>query len=137
MFTNPYYPNYYPAQVPSQNLPTPQQQTQQSNNVIWVQGEDAARAYMCAANSSVLLMDSDANRFYIKTADASGMPLPLRIFDFEERVQAPKTAQKDTIIPNAEFVTRAEFDALSARLDALMPKKTKKQEVNSDGESSL
>ena len=64
-----YYPNnsYYPQQRPYQ---------QHQNGLLWVQGEEAAKAYMVAAGNSVLLMDSEKHSFYIKSTDQSGMPMP-------------------------------------------------------------
>lgn len=86
-----YMPNYYPMgqQMPSampdqltqlRQAAYPQQQpAQQSSPIIWVQGEEGAKAYMVAAGNSVLLMDSENSTFYIKSTDASGMPQPLRV----------------------------------------------------------
>lgn len=125
------YPNFYPYQQPYFQPPMPDQlaqlrqgqyqqpmppQGQQNSPIIWVQGEAAARSYMVAAGNTVMLMDSDANTFYLKSADNSGVPQPLRVFDYTERTSAPKTASAD---PEVEYVTRPEFDALAARLDAL------------------
>ena len=87
----------------------------------WVQGETAAKAYLVAPNSSVLLMDSEKETFYIKSADASGMPLPLRIFDYKER-----TAQ--TQAPQEAFITREEFEKRLAELTTPKGKKVKDDE---------
>ena len=95
------------------------QQTQGTPSIIWVQGEEGAKAYMVAAGNSVLLMDSENSAFYIKSTDASGMPLPLRMFDYKERTTAAKTPPQTAQQPGVEFVTRAEFDALAARCAAL------------------
>jgi len=126
------YPNYYAGYQPQYYQPVmqpaaaqPQMQAQQaaatapSNNIIWTQGMDAARAYLVAAGNSVLLMDSEAERFYIKTTDGSGMPQPLRVFEYKEVTTAAKTPLSGASQPNGEFVTRKEFDALAARFDAL------------------
>ena len=51
-------------------------QPQSGNGLIWVQGEAGAKSYLVAANSTVMLMDSEADVFYLKSADASGMPMP-------------------------------------------------------------
>ena len=120
----------YPQQ-PAQNAPFAQN-AQSGSNVIWVLGEDAAMAYMCAPGSSVMLFDSEGSTFYIKTTDASGMPQPLRVFDFRERVQASKTAQSETVDAGREYVTRAEFDEFRAKLEASGTKKTKKESVNDE-----
>ena len=104
------------AQLRQAAYPQPQPPTQQSSPIIWVQGEEGAKAYMVASGNSVLLMDSENRVFYIKSTDASGMPQPLRIFDYTER---GKNAQQKTESENDKFVTREEFEALRARFDAL------------------
>lgn len=104
-------------QIP-QMQPMQQTQNQQSSNgIIWVQGEEGAKAYMVAPGNSVLLMDSENSAFYIKSSDNSGMPMPLRIFDYVERNAKQQT---QNIKPNVEYVTRQEFDALSARINDIM-----------------
>ncbi len=129
------YPNFYPYQQPYFQPPMPdqlaqlrqgqyQQQmsppAQQNNNgIIWVQGEEGAKGYLVAAGNSVMLMDSENSTFYIKSTDASGMPLPLRVFDYTERTTASKMLSLAPQAPGVEYVTRQEFDALAARLNAL------------------
>lgn len=126
-----YQPGYYGQAMPDQLAQLRQnayqqpimgqaaQQTQNTPSIIWVQGEEGAKAYMVAAGNSVLLMDSENSAFYIKSTDASGMPLPLRVFDYKERTTAAKTPPQTAQQPGVEFVTRAEFDALAARCAAL------------------
>lgn len=111
--------SYQPqAQVP---------QASQQSPILWVQGEEAAKAYMVAPGATVLLMDSEGQSFYLKSTDPQGMPLPLRIFDYVER-----TAQKPMEQPQistGEFVTRREFEALAARVGELLaPVKEDKDE---------
>ena len=126
-----YQPGYYGQAMPDQLAQLRQnayqqpmmgqaaQQTQGTPSIIWVQGEEGAKAYMVAAGNSVLLMDSENSAFYIKSTDASGMPLPLRVFDYKERTTAAKMPPQTAQQPGVEFVTRAEFDALAARCAAL------------------
>lgn len=68
-----------------------------------------------------MLMDSNANVFYIKSADASGMPLPLRIFDYTERTQQAHTEPQIQAQQQPEYVTREEFEKRIAEI--LEPKK--------------
>lgn len=77
-----YQPTAQPMQAPA--MPVQAQQPQSSNGLIWVQGETGAKSYLVAAGCSVLLMDSESQRFYIKTVDESGMPRPLRVFEYAE-----------------------------------------------------
>lgn len=118
---SPNVPNYAPPQLAQQN----------SSGIVWVQGEAGAKSYNVAPNSSVLLMDSEGQRFFLKSADASGMPMPLRVFKFEEIVNAPMTAQNGAeakkIETAPEYVTREEFER---RLKEVACKSTK--EVTED-----
>lgn len=64
----PYYPAYQPQMYQNQYNP------QQNSGLIWVKGIEAAKSYPVSAGQSVLLMDSESNAFFIKTADATGKP---------------------------------------------------------------
>ena len=51
-----------PVQMPAQ----PVQQPQQNNNgILWVSGEVGAKSYLVAPGTSVLLMDSESEKFYM------------------------------------------------------------------------
>ncbi len=99
------------GQIPPQQMPA---QQQAGNGIIWVQGEAGAKSYMVAPGNSVLLMDSETSTFYLKSADANGMPA-MRTFDYTERTAAPAQPQA----PAPDYVTREEFNALAARLEAM------------------
>lgn len=107
MAYNNYFPNYYPQYQP---------QPQQDNSIIWVQGEAAARAFLTPAGKSVLLMDSESNTFYLKSTDPSGMPKPLRIFDYTERTAQPQPIVEAKEIDTSQFITREEFEERLAKL---------------------
>lgn len=138
----PYFPATYGnpyQQQPYQNQYMPQ--SQHSGGLIWVQGVEAAKSYPVSAGQSILLMDSESNCFFIKTADASGMPLPLRVFDYAERSQqnTPKTAQETHTEPSIDlsaYVTRDELESRIAQICAsqAQPKKTVKKESENNGE---
>ena len=91
-----YYPPYYTGAQPTTY--------QQNSGIIWVQGENAAKAYPVSAGQSLLLMDTEDNVMYIKSTDQSGMPLPLRVFEYKER-----TAKKE-VPQTTEYVSRDEFE---------------------------
>lgn len=127
----------FPATAQSQ--PT----QQNNNNLVWVSGESGAKSLMIPANSTVFLMDSEADRFYLKSSDASGMPLPLRVFAYQE-ITAQNGHRNDVstqAVNNADYVTKAEFEAFRAQVDGILnaPAKQpkKKKEVLDDGESAL
>ncbi len=93
-----YFGGYYPQGAPTDTLtplrnqqpaqtfmpPQPAPQPQSGNSLIWVQGEGGAKSFLVAPNTTIMLMDSEDTLFYLKSSDASGMPLPLRRFRYEE-----------------------------------------------------
>ena len=109
---------------------TSQPMQQQSSQIIWVSGEAGAKSYLVAPGNTVMLLDAENSVFYLKSADASGMPLPLRIFDYKERTTTAQQAFGGSVTAESvnldNFVTRKEFDELKASI-ASQPttKKTK------------
>ena len=99
----------------------PQQQVNQG--LLWVSGEVGAKSYLVAPNSTVLLMDSDAQRFYLKSADNAGMP-SLRIFEYSEVTNLPQNAPQvpnlDENVLNDKFVTREEYEGLKRQYESIM-----------------
>lgn len=132
-YYNPYYTQqlaqaYAPMQVP--------QQAQNQNGLIWVQGEAGAKSYLVAPNSTVMLMDSEAQRFYLKSSDASGMPLPLRIFEYTEKAQnAPNSAPASQSMDLSSYATKAELDAFKAEIEGIL--KNVPRQVTRNGKSAV
>lgn len=142
-YYNPYYPNngampdilgqLRGQQMPMQQPMQMQQPQPQSNGIVWVQGESAAKSYPVAPNTTVMLLDSESSTFYLKTSDASGMPLPLRVFDYKERTQTPSVLP--TVAPNSDsdidfnnFVTYEKLNEILASLPLnSTPKKAEKK----------
>lgn len=119
---NPYFPSNYP-QAYQQNLQSYQQPAPSvqatTSSINWVQGEAGAKAFSMGPAQSVILMDSESNTFYIKSTDVSGMPMPLRIFDFKERLQNVPQTEKTEIAPQLDlsnFITKEEFERSKAEL---------------------
>ena len=55
-----------------------------TNNIVWVQGIEGAKAWQLAPNSMIILLDSEAEgKMYIKVSDNIGMS-SLRIFNYTE-----------------------------------------------------
>ena len=85
-----------------------------------MQGEAGAKSYLVAPNTTVMLMDSENDVFYLKSTDASGMPMPLRVFEYKERKSAdsePNRLQRDN---SPVYVTKREFDEFRGQIEAYM-----------------
>lgn len=88
----------YPVQMPMQARPDP-------SGLNWVQGEAGAKSWFVAPGATVLLMDSENQRFYLKSADMNGMPA-MKTYEYVEvGAQKPVEAQ-----PVADFVTVDAFE---------------------------
>ena len=69
-----------------------------TNNIVWVQGIEGAKAWQLNPNSMVILLDSEAEgKMYIKVSDNIGMS-SLRIFNYTEEL--PKGNNSDVTINN-------------------------------------
>ena len=115
MFGSPNFNYGYPWNsygTQAMNTTTPQQPQQPMSNIAWCQGEAGAKSYTVGAGQTMWLLDSENDGvFYIKTVDASGMPMPLRIFDFKERQAVAKTATT-----TSDFVTHEELEKRLAEI---------------------
>ena len=113
-----YYPNFQPYgyqdqlnqlrnanQMQGYTMPM-QQPRQDQNGLTWVQGEAGAKSWFVAPGCTVLLMDSENQRFYLKSADMNGMP-SLRTFEYTEIGTQRQEQQPSGNSGN--FVTAEEF----------------------------
>ena len=112
---------------------------QQSSQIIWVSGEAGAKSYLVAPGNTVMLLDAENSVFYLKSADASGMPLPLRIFDYKERTTTAQQAFGGPVTAESvnldNFVTRKEFDELKASIASQPTPKKNKNNLMEDAEN--
>ena len=150
-----YRPTYYDQTQPNPNMNQFNQQYQQpmvaqptvpapqaNNGLVWVQGDAGAKSYPIAPGCTVMLMDSEGERFYLKSADASGMPLPLRVFEYKERTETAQQTTGGSVADfpdlNDKFVTREEFERRMASIGSgckcKESKKNKLTEDATDGE---
>ena len=115
-----YNPFFYSSNFPQGYLPISNYQPSHGNSgLTWVQGIEGAKAYPVGAGNSVLLMDSDAQYMYIKTADNTGMPT-LKVYEYKEVVENKTQAEP---IDMGKYVTKKELE------EALSKVKTKKKKI--------
>ena len=132
-------------QQPINQLPNQQPPRQNNSGFVWIQGGEAgAKSYLVAPGETVMLMDAENPVFFLKSADASGMPMPLRIFEYKERTEAsspafssPVTAQNVNL---DNFVTREEFEKRMASMASQCQCRNnakKKEDVNDGNEPTV
>ena len=109
---------FYQQPQQQQQMQQQQQSPQQSNGYFYyVNGIEGAKAFLCTPNSSVVLFDSDSNKFFIKSANQQGQA-SLKAFEYSEI--ADKTPPKSNVNVDVDkYVGRKEFDKLSAEFESL------------------
>ena len=92
-YTSPYRSNVYqnPYQFPQNNyqpnMTQSQPQTAQSqNNIVWVKGKENARSMQLNPNSTMMFLDAEKSKFYIKSTDDIGLGR-LRTFSYTEEIE--------------------------------------------------
>lgn len=101
------------------SLPSPPQNSTGSFMAVIVNGGEASvNAYPVAAGTTVILIDFNVKKFWIKSTDVNSMPQPVRTFNFDEvfsTVPVTTPATPDT----SEFVTKSEFAEIRKMLEEL------------------
>lgn len=110
--------NQYQQTIPQVPQMAPQPQINQG--LLWVQGEAAAKSYLVAPNTTVLLMDADSQKFYLKSTDSAGMP-NLRTFEYVEVFPNAQPAEPPINL-DEKFVTRAEFESIKTQYEEIINK---------------
>ncbi|MBP5326232.1 MAG: hypothetical protein J6Y86_12145 [Pseudobutyrivibrio sp.] len=123
-YNNPYQQSYAQNQQSyAQNYNPPQMQMAQptqSSTINWVQGDVGARAYPVQPGMSVLLMDSEGQNFYIKSADNMGMP-NLKKYAYSEVIEEPMRLESHEAkqIDTAFTATREEVKKMQEEINNL------------------
>ena len=113
-----------PYQQPIQTNPAPMpMQTQPTNDtMLFVLNENEASAYPVAPNNSVVLWDKNNKTFYIKTANAQGIP-SMQIYDFTERIEKAQNEPKThECTCGDKYATKEQINDLMGKIDDLMAK---------------
>lgn len=89
-----------------------------TNNIVWVQGIEGAKAWQLNPNSMVILLDSEVEgKMYIKVSDNIGMS-SLRIFNYVEEL--PTTNNNVTINNDLDLSQYVKKDELGNLLKELL-----------------
>lgn len=89
-----------------------------TNNIIWVQGIEGAKAWQLAPNSMAILLDSESEgKMYIKVTDNIGMG-SLRIFNYVEEIAHPVQENTNTNLDLSQYVKKDELSILIKELIA-------------------
>ena len=113
--SNPYSSNPYNNYLNRSYQPYPQQQfypntTQAAqNNIIWVKGKENARSMQLPPNSTVVLLDSEVGKFYIKTTDDIGLG-KIRVFNYTEEPDIQSSTDSNPNLDLSNYVTKTQLE---------------------------
>ncbi len=110
------FPVTYPQMYAQPTYQPQMNQNQPNSSIIWIQGESAAKSYLVAPNSTVVLFDSESQTIYLKSADATGLP-SMRVLDYTIRDQKAHNGVFNN--PVGDFATKEEMDALRAEMEQI------------------
>jgi hypothetical protein len=83
-----------------------------TNNIVWVQGIEGAKAWQLNPNSMVILLDSEIEgKMYIKVSDNIGMS-SLRIFSYVEELPTTNNVTTNNNLDLSEYVKKDELGIL-------------------------
>lgn len=110
--------NPRPSQF-TQNMP--QEVNQPVSYITWVEGENAARAYMLRPNTILPLWDSETNTIYIKSTDQFGKPNPTKILRYTVEEMDSEPAQPSFPQPaKDQYVTKQDLDVFLSEVKGLI-----------------
>ena len=107
---------------------------QQPNNApqqderIFVSNQQAAESYLVAPNSFVRLWDSNRDVFYEKSADYTGRPMAMRVFEYKEVSATPE-------IQPSDYVSTKEFSEFKEQVNEFI-KSLETKEVKKNAKQS-
>ena len=107
-------PYQAPLQTNPLSTPTP------NNDMIFVLGQNEAESYPVAPNATVTMWDKNQKTFYIKTANAQGIP-SMQIYDFTERVQSPSNSPTEHICTCGDkYATKEQLNAVEGKINDIL-----------------
>lgn len=121
-----YYPNYQQPSVFNQQGAVPDAlsqlknpyQTQTNTGLLWVQGENAAKAWMVAPGNTLALWDTEAPMIYVKSVDPSGLPT-IKKYRWEEVSAEP---ENHSCKCSDKFISKEEFSELKTSVNEIAKK---------------
>lgn len=116
-----------PPQVqPVEQQSIPQQQPVTNSEIQWVKGIEGAKSYQVQPGTSIILMDSESQTFFIKSANAAGIP-EIHAYSFKEIYEINGQVISQAYVPQKEFAQlKSQFDELQAQLELMIKEKQEK-----------
>lgn len=119
--------NYYPPygstlySTPINNNPAYGMQMQNNANsviTVPVTNDTEVQNYLVGAGNTVIFVDFDHGKLWIKSTASNGVPMQLRKFKLSEEIQEPPAVVAPS--PTEQYATKADFDELKKMIEDLL-----------------
>lgn len=122
-YTN-YQPYYQQIQQLQNQIPNIQQQMshppmQNGGTFYFVNSQKEVEDWIVGAGQTVFFFDRNNSVFYIKSVAQNGLSQPVEIYDYSQRMASPEGSEIDANVNMDKYITRDEFEALKAELEAI------------------
>lgn len=114
----PYGTNLYSTPINNQAYNMPMQNANNSVITVPVTNETEVQNYLVGAGNTVIFVDFDHGKLWIKSTAANGVPMQLRTFKMSE-VQ-PEQPAVNTSAPTEQYATKADLDEIKKMLEELI-----------------
>lgn len=120
-----YQPYQQQIQQLQSQIPQIQQQMSQTPSVqnggmfYFVNSQKEVDDWLVGAGQTVFFFDRNNSVFYIKTVAQNGLSQPIEVYDYTQRTEASEGANSEVVVDMDKYITRDEFEALKAELEAL------------------
>lgn len=114
----PYGANLYSTPINNQAYNMPMQNTANSVITVPVTNETEVQNYLVGAGNTVIFVDFDHGKLWIKSTAANGVPMQLRTFKLTEFHPEPPVANAP--VPTEQYATKADLDEIKKMLEDLI-----------------
>lgn len=119
-----YQPYYQQIQQLQNQIPNIQQQMshptmQNGGTFYFVNSQKEVEDWVLGAGQTAFFFERNASVFYIKSVAQNGLSQPVEVYDYTQRTEASEGANGEVVVDMDKYITRDEFEALKAELEAM------------------
>lgn len=92
---------------------------QNGGTFYFVNSQKEVEDWIVGAGQTVFFFDRNNSVFYIKSVAQNGLSQPVEIYDYSQRMASPEGSEIDANVNMDKYITRDEFEALKAELEAI------------------
>jgi hypothetical protein len=92
---------------------------QNGGTFYFVNSQKEVEDWVLGAGQTAFFFERNAPVFYIKSVAQNGLSQPIETYDYTQRAESSEASESHSDIDMDKYITRDEFEALKAELEAL------------------